>query len=131
MAESELPREVRELVGTALRGMEEIELVLLLESEPAGLTLGEIRERLRLPRTGAPLPSLDRLVGQGYVAREEQSDTPRYRFAVTDAATRRAIALLRLAYNERPVTLVRLVYHRPTAAQNFADAFRFTKGEES
>jgi hypothetical protein len=34
-----------------------------------------------------------------------------------------------VAYNERPVTLVRLVYQPPSPAQSFADAFRIRKPE--
>lgn len=130
MAESDLPREVRDLIIRQLHSMEEIEVVLLLAAEPAGLTLDEIRRRLRLPASNLPLPSIARLVQQRLIACEETAAGSRYSYAVTDAKLRRAVDLLRVAYNERPVTLVRLVYNRPSAAQTFADAFRITKEDE-
>jgi hypothetical protein len=127
MPDPDLPKEVRELVIRQLHSMEEIEALLLLASAPTPLTNSEIRQRLRLPTSAAPLPSIARLVGHRFVKCEDESGESRYSYAVSDPQTRRAIDLLRVAYNERPVTLVRLVYNRPSAAQNFADAFRITK----
>jgi hypothetical protein len=126
MPDPDLPREVRELVGRRLQNMEDIDIILLLESSPEPLTASQIRERLRLPE-GSQVPGIARLVEQRFIRRDDTSGEARYSYAVTDPETKRAIALLRVAYNERPVTLVRLVYHRPSAAQNFADAFRITK----
>jgi hypothetical protein len=127
MPDPDLPPEVRGLVIRQLHSMEEIEALLLLVSEPSGLTGAEIRERLRLPAAATPPPSVARLIDHGFVRLEQESGEPRYFHSVTDPETKRAIDLLRVAYNERPVTLVRLVYNRPSAAQNFADAFRITK----
>jgi len=130
MADSDLPREVRDLVIRQLHSMEEIEVLLLLEGEPAGLTVTEIRDRLRLPASDLPLTSIARLKANRLIAGDQSADT-RYRFAVTSPEARRAIELLRVAYNERPVTLVRLVYNRPSAAESFADAFRIKRPDES
>jgi hypothetical protein len=127
MTDSDLPKEVRDLVIRQLHSMEEIELLLVLAGETHALTRAEIRTRLRLPPSNAPLPSLDRLLSYQFVIEDDTGEEPRYRYAVTDAATRRAIEMLGVAYNERPVTLVRLVYNRPSQAQNFADAFRLTR----
>ena len=127
MADPDLPREVRELVIRQLHSMEEIEALLLLASEPTALTSSEIRQRLRLPASALPLPSIARLVAHRFVKCDDESGESRYSYAVSDPESRRAVDLLRVAYNERPVTLVRLVYNRPSAAQNFADAFRITK----
>lgn len=130
MAESPLPFEVRDLVVRRLHSMEEIEALLALADEPDGLPIESLRERLRLPASGLPLDSLRRLVANGLVAHDTRHPD-RYCYAVTDAATRRAVDLLRAAYNERPVTLVRLVYSRPNVAQSFADAFRIKREDES
>ena len=109
--------------------MEEIEVLLLLADEPAGLPVDTIRERLRLPVSELPLDSLKRLVTNGLV-KLDGDDAGRFCYGVTDAATRRAVDLLRVAYNERPVTLVRLVYSRPSVAQTFADAFRVKREDQ-
>ena len=129
MAESDLPKEVRDLVIRSLHSMEEIEVLLLLAGEPTGLRLEEIRRRLRLPASSLPLASITRLVGSGFLA-VDAADELRFCYGVKDAATQRAVELLAIAYNERPVTLVRLVYARPSAAQSFADAFRIKKDDE-
>lgn len=129
VADSDIPREVRDLIVRQLHSMEEIEALLLLAAEPAGLTISEIRDRLRLPPSDLPLPSLARLTGHRLVRCDDTSGESRYSYAVTDAALRRTVDLLRVAYNERPVTLVRLVYNRPSSAQSFADAFRIKKDE--
>jgi hypothetical protein len=130
MAESDLPREVRDLVIRQLHSMEEIDVVLLLAGEPEGLTIGEIRERLRLPGSELPMPSLARLIAQRLVACDDRSGVSRYSYVASDPKVRRAVELLRVAYNERPVSLVRLVYNRPSPAQSFADAFRIQKDDK-
>jgi hypothetical protein len=131
VGESDIPREVRDLVIRQLHSMEEIEVLLLLSGEAAGLTIGEIRARLRLPESELPLPSLARLLGHRLIRCDDTSGVSRYSYAVTDPTIRRTVDLLRVAYNERPVTLVRLVYNRPSSAQSFADAFRLRKDEQS
>jgi DNA-binding PadR family transcriptional regulator len=130
MPEQDLPKEVRDLVIRQLHSMEEIEVLLLLGAERAGLTAGEIRSRLRLAESDLPLPSLDLLQKNRLISVDETGGEPRYSYAVTDASVNRAVDLLRIAYNERPVTLVRLVYNRPSAAQSFADAFRLGKEDK-
>jgi hypothetical protein len=109
--------------------MEEIEVLLLLADETGGLRLDEIRRRLRLPASSLPLASIAHLVDRELLS-IDSSDDMRFCYAVKDAATRRAVDLLRIAYNQKPVTLVRLVYNRPSAAQSFADAFRIKKDDE-
>jgi hypothetical protein len=131
MADSDLPREVRELIVRQLHSMEEIDVLLLLAAEPGGLTVNEIRDRLRLPASDIPVASIARLIGHRLIECEEKEGESRYSYAAVDAKVRRAVELLRVAYNERPVTLVRLVYNRPSAAQSFADAFRITKDDET
>lgn len=130
MVEEELPHEVRDLVGRRLQSMEEVEVLLLLAGESAALSVAHIRERLRLPISALPLASVQRLVANDLVAHEMGGEDTRYRYAPGTPELRRAVDLLALAYNQRPVTLVRLVYHRPSPAQSFADAFRVRKDDE-
>jgi hypothetical protein len=117
MAE-ELPSEVRDLVARRLANMEEIEALLLLASQPVALTIKEIRDGLRLPESGLAPDSIVELERNGLVA-SEPGDTPRYRYAPQSAELREAVTMLAQAYHERPVSLVRLVYHRPGRAQTF------------
>jgi hypothetical protein len=127
MAAPHLPPEDQELVSRRQGTMEEIETLLALADAAAPLTINEISERLRLPLGALPSTSLQRLVASQLVAVESEGETERYRYAPATPELRRSVDLLRVAYNERPVTLVRLVYQRPTVAQSFADAFRIKR----
>jgi hypothetical protein len=115
----ELPPEVRELVTQRLRNIEEVEVLLLLAARPdEALTIREIRERLRLPESEVAPESTLELERNGLIA-SAPGGVARYRYAPESADLRKAVALLAQAYHERPVTLVRLVYHRPGRAQIF------------
>jgi hypothetical protein len=114
----ELPSEVRELVARRLANMEEVEVLLLLASQPASMTIKEIRDELRLPESELAPASISELERNGLVA-SEAGATPRYRYAPESAELREAVTMLARAYHERPVSLVRLVYHRPGRAQTF------------
>ena len=107
--------------------MEEVEALLALAAAPAALTVDEICERLRLPAGSMSDVSLQRLVSAGLATMETIGGAPAYRYEPASTELRQAVDLLRTAYNERPVTLVRLVYNRPSAAQSFADAFRIKR----
>jgi hypothetical protein len=130
MVDPELPPEVRDLVARRLNGMEEVEVLLLLAKEPTALSVDEIRKRLRLPESALPMASVTRLVANELVMEEQGAGPRRYRYQPATQELRRAVEALAIAYNERPVTLVRLVYHRPSPAQSFADAFRFRKDDD-
>jgi hypothetical protein len=107
--------------------MEEVEVLVVLASESAALSVAQLRSRLRLPASALPMPSVQRLVANDLAAEESGDGMTRYRYAPATPELRRAVELLTVAYNQRPVTLVRLVYHRPSPAQSFADAFRVRK----
>lgn len=108
--------------------MEEVEVLLLLAGEAGALPFDEIRRRLRVESADSLRASLGRLVASELL--DCNAETGEYAYAPRDARTRNAVALLGAAYNERPVTLVRLIYSRPSMAQTFADAFRLKKDEE-
>jgi hypothetical protein len=110
--------------------MEDIEILLALADAPDSLSIDEVRTRLRLPAGGLSRSGFDHLIGAQLVVAEPGDGPPRFRFAPGSPELRRAVELLRVAYNERPVTLVRLVYQRPTTAQAFADAFRIRREDD-
>ena len=127
MPDDPIPGEVRQLIARHVHTMEQVEIVLLLARTPArALTVDEIRAELRL---GADAPAAKSLVGlaDGRLIEEQSGSPPRWRYAPADAELRRAVELLAVAYNERPVTLVRMIYERPSAVQSFADAFRIRR----
>ena len=135
MPESALPFEVRDLIARHLATMEHVDVLLLLARAPEhALSIGAIAERLRIPEGALPARAMADLVESGLVAREKGgpggTDEVCFRYAPKTAAQRAAVEALAVAYNERPVTLVKAIYSRPTnAVQSFADAFRLRKEE--
>jgi hypothetical protein len=131
VAEPGIPGEVRQLVARHVTTMEQVEVLLLLARAPdRWRDAEEIRAELRLPAAALGAKTLAGLEG----ARLVESDggtPPRYRYAPATPELRRAVDLLAISYNERPVTLVRMVYDRPSAVQSFADAFRLRKEDET
>lgn len=127
MADAGLPSEVRQLIARLVTTMEQVEVVLLLaRSEGRALAVDEIRTTLRLPATAVAEKTFLGLEETGLIEREPGSP-PSWRYAPVTAVLRRAVDLLAVAYNERPVTLVRALYDRPSPVQSFADAFRIRK----
>jgi hypothetical protein len=74
--------------------------------------------------------ALAHLLAVGLVERDAASGVG-YRYAPATPALHRAVGMLLQMYNQRPVTLVRALYARPsTAVQSFADAFRLRPEED-
>ena len=131
LADAPIPVEVRQLLARHLHTMEQVEALLLLaRSGDRSLSADEVRTGLRLEATADLSRTLARLESSGLVA-VEAGAPPRYRYAPSSVESRTAVELLAVAYNERPVTLVRMIYDRPSPVQSFADAFRVRKGEGS
>lgn len=129
MADTELPVEVRQLVSRHVTTMEQVEVLLLLvRSSGRSLSVDEIRAELRL-QPAAPAPATLQNLQDGGLVEREAAHPARYRYAPANDALRRAVELLAVAYNERPVTLIRLIYERPNPVQSFADAFRLRRDE--
>ena len=127
VAEVPIPGEVRQLLARHLHTMEQVEVLLLLARSAArSLGVDEIKRELRLEATADLSRTLSRLEASGLVA-VDAGPPARYRYAPASAEARSAVELLAVAYNERPVTLVRMIYDRPSPVQSFADAFRLRK----
>jgi hypothetical protein len=130
LADAGLPSEVRQLIARQVTTMEQVEVVLLLaRSEGRALGLDEIRTTLRLPPTALPEKTFLALEEAGLIQRDA-GPSPTWRYAPATVLLRRAAELLAVAYNERPVTLVRALYDRPSPVQSFADAFRIRKEDD-
>jgi hypothetical protein len=99
--------------------MEEIEVLLLLAASSHAMSMGEVCAGLRIPPSTLPQASVDRLIANGLIEPVANGDTPRYRYAPGTPELRKAVSLLAASYNEKPVSLVRLVYHRDESASNF------------
>jgi len=104
-------------------------LLLLARAPEQWRTAEQIRTELRIDEQGVAARTFNELAAAGLIE-ADGSTPPRYRYAPATARDKAAVELLALAYNERPVTLVRAIYARPTPAQSFADAFRLRKKAE-
>ena len=132
MTERALPGNVRLLIQGSLPNIDALELLVLLVRDPVRRwTIGELAQRLA--GSGVTEPVLrDYLAGfrsQGLLA-EAAPGSYVYRPA-TELITA-SVAGLILAYDKRPVTLIRTVYEIADAKriQAFADAFRIKKKDE-
>ena len=123
---------MRLLIQGAIPTIDALELLVLLTREPRRpWTMPELLQRLA--GAGGREPALrEYLAGfrsQGLLA-EAQSGSYLYQPASETIAA--SVAGLILAYNERPVTLIRTVYEIADAQriQAFAEAFRIKKKDE-
>ena len=125
-----LPPEVTVLLHRALPTMVHVETLLLLaRTAPQPWSRYAIASEVRSSPAlvAAALADLE-------TARLAEAvpggDPPEHRYLEVDGATGRTVEALREVYERKPVTLIRVMYERPTptsgpsAAQAFADAFR-------
>lgn len=125
MLDPEIPTDVREMIQRHLATMDHVELLMLLRGDREGsFSLAELAGHMRKPDQLVEM-CLGALMSAGLAA---QLSDKTYRYAVReDTLDGTAEAVVKL-YNERPVTLVRLLYERPpTAVNTFADAFMLRK----
>jgi hypothetical protein len=128
MTDPDFPDELCSFIQRHVPSVEAVEVLLFLARRPErGWTPADVCEQLRPSivkeaeaRRHLDMFTADRLAGHG------AEDT--YRFSPHTPAMAAAVAALARAYNERPVTLVRLIYAlREPKIQSFADAFRLKK----
>jgi hypothetical protein len=125
VTDPDIPEDVQQMIQRHLATMDHVELLMLLRgSREDSFTPQRLSERMRKPPAMVQ-QCLDDLSRGGLAA---QLSNGTYRYAAREEnLDRTAEAVVRL-YNERPVTLVRLLYERPpTAVNTFADAFKLRK----
>ncbi|HYC49479.1 MAG TPA: BlaI/MecI/CopY family transcriptional regulator [Gemmatimonadaceae bacterium] len=126
---SEISGDVRTLIRERLVSMDHVEVVMRLREGEAELqTPAQLERSTRLgPHTVQRC--LNDLVHGGLVRQEPASNA--YAYAPRTSRDRAAIDELAALYNQRPVTLVKLIYEQPpTAVKSFADAFRLRDDDE-
>ena len=115
---------------TTIPAVDAAELLLLLRRSPeARATAAQLAARLR---PGAPITDaeaaryLETFQARGLIGLDEERRA-QYRPATEDL--RMHADMLALAYKERPVTLIRMIYAlRDSRIQTFDDAFKLRKG---
>lgn len=113
------------MIQRHLATMDHVELLMILRgSREDSFTLRQLVEKMRKPPETAE-QCLEALVRGGLAAQLSDST---YRYAAREETLDRTAEEVVRLYNERPVTLVRLLYERPPIAVNtFADAFKLRK----
>jgi hypothetical protein len=112
---------VRELVRQRVPTMDHVEVLMRLHDVAKPMSVAELVQASRLTPKIVTEAAAD-LVNERLVAHDPTGATYAYSASREDQSKVEALAAL---YNQKPVTLVRLVYAQPpSAAQSFADAFR-------
>lgn len=115
---------------TTIPAVDAAELLLLMRRTPeAAATAAELAARLRpsVPITEAEAAKyLETFQARGLVSATEEK---RAQYRPTSDELRMYGDMLALAYKERPVTLIRMIYAlRDARIQTFADAFKLRRG---
>ena len=129
MAETIAP-EVRGFLGDHIDSVLELELLLLLRAEPArGWTGGELAKELKIDPAFAA-GQLDKFHAGGLLARTDAAE-PAYRYAPQSPPLDAAVASVAAAYASHRVTIIGLIFSKPTSnLKSFADAFRIRKDND-
>jgi len=132
MTQAGLPVELLDLIARGIGSLEVVEVLLVLRRAPErAWRVTEVAHELRLAtETAAAALAVLHAAQLLEMDRGERADHA-YRYAPATAALRGAVDQLEVAYDTRPVTLVKALYDRPPrAVQSFADAFRLRKPDE-
>lgn len=116
---------IQEFIKANIESIDELRSLLLFYSAP-GLARNaeEIAGKLYItPAAAAKV--LARLAARKFVAGEEEP--PRYRFLPQTPEQLLLLKELEDLDRQRPVTLIKMIYERPTDVQAFANAFKLKK----
>ncbi len=129
MRDPDFSEELCAFIQLCTPSVEAVELLLLLARQPDHeWTPRELSEALR-PAVVGEATVRDYLGGYASCRLVEKRPDGRYAFAPVPAPTAGLIAALEKAYNERPVSLVRVIYTlKEKKIRSFADAFKLRKG---
>jgi hypothetical protein len=125
LSEAEIPANVRGFLHDHVESVVQVEVLLLLHAEPARAFCGaDVVAALRVEPSWAEA-QLSNLCGRGILA---EAGPGAYRFAPRSAEVADAVAGLARAYADRRVTVIGLIYAKPSEPlRSFADAFRLRK----
>ena len=129
MEDSAFSGEFCRFIQTAVPSVSVAELLLLMFKQPERWwmlpeLLGELPRDVNITEAGT-ITCLEALRSRGLV---EFDGEKRVRYRAASDALDVHVRTLAQAYNERPVTLIRMIYAlRDTRIQSFADAFKFRK----
>ena len=126
MTEPEFTRALRDLIDHHLGSIDEIEVLLAVfarRGEPMSAASVATAAQKSVPLASEHLQAL---AGRGFLVHHESENA--YSYPLRAAEVDHAIEQLSRMYHQRPVTLIKALYDRPsTAVLSFADAFRLRR----
>jgi hypothetical protein len=127
MTERQISPEVRRFLAERIDSAEQLEILLLLQREPARTWKAlDVSQAIYTVPASATM-RLERLVASGFVSSTGGAD-PDYQFAPESDEVRRQVEALAEAYAGNRVEVIKLIFAKPPdAVQSFADAFRLRK----
>jgi DNA-binding IclR family transcriptional regulator len=112
---------LEEFIKTQLESVDELRTLLLVQGAPqADWDATEIAQKLYL-QPAVVTSVLEKLTAKGFVTSAAQ---PRYRYQPASPELAELIKQLAEMDRVRPVSLINMIYDRPTNLQAFADAFK-------
>lgn len=127
MANDTLPAAVRLFLARHIQSVEQLEVLLLLRSEPQrAWTVGEVYDVIR-SSTASIASRLKTFTNDGFVT-EEATSSPAFRFAPKDENLRMAIDQTATAYQVSRVRVIEAIFTPASdPVQTFADAFKLRR----
>jgi hypothetical protein len=128
LAQEEIPPNVRAFLNDHVESVVQVEVLLLLYAEPArDFSPADVVSALRIEGAWAEA-QLSNLCARGMLA---AGGAGSYRWAPRTAEIDAAVAGLARAYADRRVTVIGLIYAKPSdPLRSFADAFRIRKDKD-
>lgn len=128
MEDADFTDEFCRFIQGTIPSVEAAELLIHLAQHPdtslsPGAAVAGLSKGVPLTETQAA-GHLEAFAARGLLSRQSNE----YRYAPTTSELRSYTEMLAQAYNQRPVTLIRIIYAlRDTRIQSFAEAFRIRK----
>lgn len=130
MAELVIPQNVQALIAAHISSVVQLELLLLLHGEPAReRTPTDISKELRVD-AGWVAGQLRELAAAGLLTQTD-GPNPAFRYQAARPELHDAVEGLARAYTERRVTVIGLIFSKPSdPIRSFTDAFRLRRDKE-
>lgn len=136
MAADDLPEDVQKLLRDQIDSYEQLEILLLLRTEPDHpWTVEALSARLRIPASLALL-ALDELQTAGFVQARALGAEKQYAYVAQSSHVEATLERLVQAYREHPISILKQMSAnaiervRTAALRTFADAFILRKDKK-
>jgi hypothetical protein len=119
----DFPPRIAQFIQQHIESLAQLETLLLLKGEPQRSWDAAAVAQALYTSPEECAANLAALAAAGFL--EAAPEATRYRYCTDDAARRELIDTLQEVYRQRRVTVIELIYSKPSSrVQTFADAFR-------